>query len=87
MLSTQTHDTHTHTQQLTFSAAALVAIGPVDALGSVLTRCAGTLVYVDLAHGASKTWDRQTQRLEVTVRQGRTSVHAMLGYKGQGVLV
>lgn len=39
-----------------FSTAALVTVGPVDALGSVLARCAGTLVNVDLAHGASEAW-------------------------------
>lgn len=43
-----------HKQWLTFSAAALVAIRPVDALGSILAWCAGTLVNVDLAHGASE---------------------------------
>lgn len=83
-MSTLSTQTLTHT--LTFSTAALVTVGPVDALGSVLARCAGTLVNVDLAHGASEAWDRQTQRSEVTVRQRRTSVHATLGYRGQRCL-
>lgn len=69
-----------YTRWPTFSAAALVAIGSVDALGSVLAGCAGTLIYVDLTHGAGEAWDRQTQRSGVTLRQQRVTV---LGYRGQ----
>ena len=59
--------THTHTPTingrwfLTLSAAALVSIGPVEALGAVLAGRAGALIDVDLTHGARKPWDRQTQ--------------------------
>ncbi len=52
-------DTHLHLL-LTFSAAAFVPIGTVDALGSILAGSAGALINVDLTHGASKPWDRQT---------------------------
>jgi hypothetical protein len=47
---------------LTFSTAALVSVGPVVTLGSVLAGRAGALINVDLTHGASKPWDRQIQR-------------------------
>ncbi len=50
------------TEAITFSAAALEPIGPVVAFCSILARCAGALIYVDLTHGASKAWDMQTQR-------------------------
>lgn len=41
---------------VTFSAAALEPVGPVVAFCSILARCAGALIYVDLTHGASKAW-------------------------------
>lgn len=41
---------------ITFSTAALVAVGSVVAFGSVLAGRAGALIYVDLTHGASKPW-------------------------------
>lgn len=48
--------------RLTFCAAALVSVGPVQALGAVLARRAGTLVNVDLTHRAGEAWwDTQTQ--------------------------
>lgn len=45
----------------TFSTAALKSIGPVVAFCSILAGCAGTLIYVNLTHSASKAWDMQTQ--------------------------
>lgn len=41
---------------VTFSTAALKAIGPVVALGSILARCTRTLIDVNLTHGAGKAW-------------------------------
>lgn len=62
--NSHTAGTHNHThifiKQLTFSTAAFIPIGPVNALGSILAGSAGTLINVDLTHGASKPWDRQT---------------------------
>lgn len=53
---------------LTFCAAALVSVGPVEALGPVLARRAGALVNVDLTHGAGEAWDIQTQRPGVRLK-------------------
>lgn len=52
----QAQQTYTirQTHMLTFSAAAFVPVGTVNALGSILAGSAGTLINVDLTHGASK---------------------------------
>lgn len=49
-------------EALTFSTATLKSIGPVVAFCSILAWRAGTLIYVNLTHSASKPWDIQTQR-------------------------
>lgn len=45
----------------TCGTLALVAIGVVNAFGSIETRCAGTVVYVNLAHGPTESRRTDTE--------------------------
>lgn len=48
--------------RLTCGTLALVAIGVVNALGSVEARRAGAVVYVNLAHGPTEPWEAHKHR-------------------------